>query len=204
MTLGLSVSSVFEVVSAFVCCVGQEELSDCGADVVCVSCGGFPQEVLELREDLFDWVQIGRVFGQEQQSCASRADRLANGFGLVTCEVVHDDDIAGLECGQETPLHIEPEAFAVDGAVDEPGCVDAIMTQGRQEGHGSPLAVRHLGREPLAARRPAPERRHIGLGPGLVDEDQTLRRDGWAVFLPLRPPAPDVRAVTFTGDGGFF
>ena len=78
------------------------------------------------------------------------------------------------------------------------------MTQGRQEGQGAPLAIRGLARQPLAARCPAPERCHVGLGPGLVDEDQTLRRDGWAVFLPLSPPALDVRAVTFTGDGGFF
>jgi hypothetical protein len=30
--------------------------------------------------------------------------------------------------------------------------------------------VRHLGLNALTARRPAPQRRHIGFGPGLIDE----------------------------------
>ena len=115
----------------------------------------------------------------------------------------HDLD-SGEQVRHENLFHIDPEARAVDGAIEEPGCLDAVMAQGRQEGQGAPFAVRDLCFQPLATRRPSPERRHVGLGPGLVDEDQALRRDAPAVLLPLGPPAFDVRAIPFTGDGGFF
>jgi hypothetical protein len=54
-------------------------LADCGADTLDGSCGGLTQQVLELGEDLFDGVQVWRVFRQEEQFGASRADEFAHG-----------------------------------------------------------------------------------------------------------------------------
>jgi hypothetical protein len=50
----------------------------------------------------------------------------------------------------------------------------------------------HVGLDPLAARRPPPQWRHVGFGPRLVDEDQPGRIDLAAVFTPLRAAADDV------------
>jgi hypothetical protein len=69
------------------------------------------------------------------------------------------------------------------------------MAQRGHEGHGLPVAVRHLGEEPVAARCPSPERRHVGLGPGFVDEDQAGRVNPLLVGLPLLPPTRHVGAV---------
>jgi hypothetical protein len=66
------------------------------------------------------------------------------------------------------------------------------------------VTVRDFGCEPGAARRPAPQGGHVGLGPGLVDEDQALRIDLALILLPLRAPAGDVRTVAFAGDDAFF
>jgi hypothetical protein len=79
-----------------------------------------------------------------------------------------------------------------------------FMAQCRQEGHGLPVAVRHLGLKALAARRPAPERGHVGLGPGLVDEDQAGGIDPVLVLNPLRPPARDIGAILFSCDQRLF
>lgn len=68
----------------------------------------------------------------------------------------------GLRVGTRT-FDVEPEALAVNRPVDEPRRVDTVMAQCRQEGHGLP--VWHLGLNALAAWRPSPERRHVGLGP---------------------------------------
>jgi hypothetical protein len=46
--------------------------------------------------------------------------------------------------------------------------------------------------------------RHIGLGPGLVDEDQASRINPTLIGLPLRPPARDVRAILLGGVQAFF
>ena len=70
--------------------------------------------------------------------------------------------------------------------------------------HGLPVAVRGLGFEPLATRRPSPERGHIGLGPGLVDEDQALLINAILIFSPLGPPARHVGTILFAGEHGFF
>jgi hypothetical protein len=40
---------------------------------------------------------------------------------------------------------------------------------------------------------------HIGLGPGFVDEHQTLGVKPALVFLPLGAPAGDIGAVLLTG-----
>ena len=59
------------------------------------------------------------------------------------------------------------------------------------------MAVRHLGGQALAARRPAPERSHVGLGPGLVDEDEAGGIDEPLPRRPLGPLPRHVGAVLF-------
>ena len=71
----------------------------------------------------------------------SGPDRSAGGFSLVAAEVVQDDNVAWRERGGEYLLDVEPEEFAVDRAVDHPGRVDAIVTQGGDEGEGVGFAA---------------------------------------------------------------
>jgi hypothetical protein len=122
----------------------------------------------------------------------------------VTGEIVHANDLTWLKRRDENFFDIGSKALAVDRAVEDPWGVDAIMAQRRHKGHCLPVAVRNLGFEPLAARRPTPQRRHIGVGPGLIDEDQALGRDPGLIFFPLLAPAGDVRAVLLAGKHGFF
>jgi len=77
---------------------------------------------------------------------------------------------------------------------------DAIVTQSGHEGHGLPAAVRHLGFDALAARRPAPQARHIGFGPGLIDEHQPSGIDPIPIFGPLRPPPGDIGTILLGGN----
>jgi hypothetical protein len=64
--------------------------------------------------------------------------------------------------------------------------------------------VRNLGYQADAAGAAPMAARHIGLGPGLIDEDQT----GWVkpalVLLPLCPAPGDVRSILFAGAQAFF
>lgn len=167
--------------------------------------GGTPaQQMFEFGEDLLDGIEIGRVFWQKEQLGLGRLDGLAHRLALVAAEIVHDHHIAGSQGGDENHFDISPEAVAVDRAVEDPWRIDAIMAQRGEEGHGFPVAVRHLGPEPLAARRPPPERRHVGLGPGLVNEDQTLGIDPALILFPPHPPSRDVGTILFAGVHGFF
>src|SRR5438034_10482129 len=110
----------------------------------------------------------------------------------------------GFKVGDEDLLDLGPEAVPVDRAVEHPWSLDPVVAQGGQEGRGPPPAVRDLGGKPHAAGRPSPQRRHVGLGPGLVDEDQALRLDPALILGPLRPPTGDVGTIALAGRDAFF
>ena len=160
--------------------------------------------MLELGKDLFDRVQVGRVFWQEEQFGADLTDELANCFAPVAAEVIQDDDITWSKDGQENLLDIGAKAHAIDRPLDEPWRIDPVMAQGRQEGHGLPATVGNLGVKPAATRCPSPQGRHIGPGPGLVDEDQSLSFDATLIFCPLGPPPRDRGSIAFASRHAFF
>ena len=55
--------------------------------------------------------------------------RSRHGRPLVAAEVIHDHDVAGAKRRDEDMAHIGPEYLAVDGAVDDHGCIDAAEAQ---------------------------------------------------------------------------
>jgi hypothetical protein len=56
------------------------------------------------------------------------------------------------------------------------------------------MAMRHARIEPLSSRPPAAQRRHVGLDPGLVEEDQATRINLCLVSFPPGALSGDVRA----------
>ena len=165
---------------------------------------GLSQEQLELGEDLLDGVEVGRVWRQEEEFCAGVSDGLANRLSLVAAKVVHDDDVTGLEGWDQQLAHIGGEPFAVDRPVEYEGGVYAVVAQGGDESHGAPVAVGCLGGQGLAPHTPAVGADHVGLGPGLIDEDQPPRVN--LALMPLPPSAASghVGPVLLAGAHGFF
>ena len=160
--------------------------------------------VLYLGEQLLDGIEIGGIFREEKEPGASCADGLADGLAFVAAQIVHDDDIAGLERGHEHLFDIDEKALAVDGSVEQPRGLDAVIAQCGDEGRGLPVPKRHLRLQPLAFGRPAAERRHIRFGPGLVDENQPAGIDQSPIFDPLQSAAGDIGAIPLTGDQRLF
>ena len=113
MNLGW-VASVPEVIGAFLGSEGSKDFANCGADALDGARGGFTQQVLEFREDLFDGVQVWRVLRQEEQFGPGRADELPHGFALVTAEIVHDDDVAFAQRRHQDTLDVGSKALAID------------------------------------------------------------------------------------------
>jgi hypothetical protein len=122
----------------------------------------------------------------------------------VRTEIVHDHDVAGSQGRNQNLLNVELEGLAVDRLIDEPRGGDAILTQSGQESHGFPAAVWHLGFDPLTERRPASQRRHVSLCPGLVDEHQARGIDPFPILGPLRPPTGNVGTVLLGGNQRLF
>jgi hypothetical protein len=122
----------------------------------------------------------------------------------VAAKVVHDDDVAGREGGQQELLDIGREALAVDGAIEDERRVDPVAAQGGEEGERAPVTMRHLVDKGLPAWTPATQPRHVGLGPGFVDEDEPCGVDAALTLAPLRPSARNGRSILFARDQRLF
>ena len=107
---------------------------------------GFSEERFELREDLFDRVQIGAIGRQKHEPCSGGADGGTDCPVLVGAKIVHDDDVAGLERGDQDLLDIGKEGLAVDGAVQHEGRGDRVLAQRGEKRLRLPVAVRDLAR----------------------------------------------------------
>lgn len=136
--------------------------------------------------------------------CADRANGLAHGLAFVAAEIVHDDDIAGLQRRYQDLLDIGQELLAVDRSVEDAWRLDPIAAQAGQEGLCPPPAVGRPADQAPATARPAAQRRHIRLGPGFIDEDKPAGINPRLVLLPLPASPGDVRTILFAGERGFF
>ena len=165
---------------------------------------GLTQQGFELGEDLLDGVEVGAVFGEEEELGAGGTNGAAHGLSFVATEIVEDDDVALLEGRYQDLLHVGPKALAVDRPVDDAGRVDAIAAQRGEEGYGSPTSLRHFAQELLAARCPAAQRRHVGLSPGLIDEDEPRGIKPALICLPPLTPSRHVGTILLGGEQCFF
>lgn len=160
--------------------------------------------MFELGKDLFDWVEVRGIRGEEEQPGACGPDCLTDGRGLVTAEIIQNDDVARAQGGDENLLDIGAECFAVDRPVNDPGSDDAVLAQGGHEGHGIPVPEGRATDQACATFGPAPERGHVGLRPGLINEHQPFQIDAALTRLPAGALAGDAGPLLLTGEQCFF
>ena len=173
----------------------------------CLVDGSFlsgPHPVFDLGEGLLDGVEVGGVGRQIPEPCTGRPDHLPDGGRLMRAEVVHDNDVAGLEHRHELLLDIGPEALAIDRPVENAWRGEAVEPQGTQEGQRTPMPVGRKGTQAFALRPPASERGHVGLDPGLIDEDQLVGIEARLPGTPTPPAACDVGTRLLKGEQRFF
>ena len=96
------------------------------------------------------------------------------------------------------------EALPVDRSVENARCIDPVVAKGCDEGECAPFAEWRTGDQLLATWRPAADRRHVGLGPSLVNEDEAPGIKPSLILLPLCPPARDLRLQLLDGEQCFF
>jgi len=146
--LALPVSCVLEVFGAFGGRVLGEDFTACVGDRLVASGFGLSQQSLELGEDLLDGVEVGGVFGQEDEPGADSSDGLPHPLPLVGAEIVEDHSVARLEGRDEELLDIGAETFAVDRAVEQAGRIDGSLRRAARN-----VAVFHLPCGTLSTRR---------------------------------------------------
>jgi len=144
-------------------------------------CGGLAQQRFEFGVCVFDRIEVGRIGRQQDQACTAGLDRGADGGAFVRRQIVHHDDVAGIESRRQHLFDIGAECGSVHRAVERHRRGQGGVAQGGSEGRGQPMAVRDRGAAALTAFRAAVKPRHFGRGAGLVDENQLfgikLRRE---------------------------
>jgi len=139
------------------------------------------QMVLQLGEDLLDRIEVGTVREQVDEFGVTRFDGFDAG-DFVAGEVVQDHDIAFLQhrCqGLLDPSKASRpwrglESGAVDRTVEDAGRGEPVMPECSDEGRCCPMSVWCEALDPLAFESSTVARRHIGRGPGFIEENQAF------------------------------
>ena len=141
-------------------------------------------------------------YGGRYQSLApaSGLDHLPDSFRLVASKIVENNDVALAQGWQEKVLNIGAEAFAIDRSVEDAGCRELVMAERAEEREGAPVTVRREAAQAGAFGPPAPQRGHVGLDPGLIDEDEPARVEPGLPGSPAPAPTRDVGASLFEGE----
>ena len=160
--------------------------------------------VLDLREGLLDRIEVRGVWREIPEASTGCPDHLSDDVGFVRTEIIHDDDIAGLEHRHELLLDISTEAWPIDRPVEDARGGQAIASKCPEECQGAPVAIRGKAAQAHAFCTPAIEWGHVGLDPRFIDEDQSIGIEARLKAVPALPAASDVGTGLLKGEQRFF
>lgn len=135
------------------------------------------------------------------------ADTLIGRGAFVTCQIIHDDDVAAVESGCQLGFHIDLKDLLVHGGIDDPWRGQAMTSQGGNEGLGLPMAEGDVIIKPLTDGRPAVALGQFGVCRGFIKKNKAVKRTTHARLAPVDPQRasrPDISALALTGDQRFF
>lgn len=181
----LSIPRVGEVVGALL--VGEliEEFADGFPGLLDRTCRRLPKHSFQLGKGLLDGIEVRAVGREEEQVRACGPDRAPHVWALVAAQIVHHDDITASERRDQEPPHIGQEAAPIDRSVEHAWRGDRVTAQRSNERQRLPVSMRHLVDQAIPHSAATVRPGHVGLDPGLVDEDQPPR----VKLVLVRPPA---------------
>ncbi len=122
----------------------------------------------------------------------------------MASEIVENDDIALAQGRKEDVLHVSAEALAVDRPIEDAGGSELVVAECAEECEGTPMPVRGEAAQACPFGAPAPQGGHVGLDPGLIDEDEPARIKSGLPGPPTLAPTKDVGASLFEREQCFF
>lgn len=118
--------------------------------------------------------------------------------------MIPDHDVAGPEEGCQLLLDIGAKAFVVDRAVEDAWRGEPVAAQRAEKGQRVPVAMWGEAAQALPFRSPAAQRGHVGLDPGLVEEDEPSWIEAALPRAPALASAGDVGARLLKSEQRFF
>ena len=124
---------------------------------------------------------------------------MANALSLVSRDIVHDDNISGLEGWDEALLNVCEKGLRIHRALDHHWRGHAVITQCCEQREGLPCRKWHASRDSFALRCAPMKADHVGVDGGFIYEDQTRRVEKALLADPAPPGACDVWPFLLTG-----
>lgn len=166
------IAGSFEEVSTFGDREETDDIAEGLSNGIEASGCSFAQQSFEFGKGHFDWIEIGRIGGQEEEPGAFRFDQLISPVAFVEADVVEDDDVAARQRRGELCLDPSFEDAPVHRCIDDPRRGQAMAAQTGDEGLRPPLAEGRVRAIALAFGCPSGALGQLGIGRCFIDKDQ--------------------------------
>ena len=144
-------------------------------------------------------IEVRRVGRQEKHLGSGVGDQGQSRVTFVGREIVHDDDVARPESGDEPLAHIGVKALRVRGSFQGHASRRAIQPDGRHHGRGLPMPVGGAGPDSLALGRTSAPTSEVGFGARFIQKNQLGRVQARLPLAPETTSPRDVGAVLCAG-----
>jgi hypothetical protein len=183
-----------KIFCAFFCAEVRHERANAMAKSPHRPRSSFAQSPFEFGEGHLDGIEIGRVLRQVTQFGAGGFDGLFYTSHLVGPKMVHHDNIAAVERGNQALLNIGQKSFSVHGSFNHQWRRHSIAAQAGHECQRLSGSKRHTPHQSLATWAATIETSHAGVQP----EGVTTRKSATAhgpCFNPGSSPPKSIRPL---------
>lgn len=198
------VAAVTHEVRAFLRC----EEADRGADeidhLVEGPRSGGVEERFQFGEGELDRIEVRAVRRQKAEGCPDGLERHADVRVFVDGQIVHDDDIARSERGDQDLLEVGEEGRRVDRPVEDGGRAEAVESERRHDRVRLPVSERGVILQARTAGTSAVAPEQIGRHAAFIEEDVLGHVAQRLPRAPLAPGRRDIRPALFVGVDRFF
>jgi hypothetical protein len=157
------------------------------------------QDRLDFRPRQFNRIEIRRVRRQIDQVRATGLDQGNNPGDLVSRQIVHKQDVTGLEGGDDTLRDVAREDGAIDCPRQHQGGRDARRTNHRQRRGAWPRRQRGTFNDALIGCRAPVQSRQAQIDACFVQKFAVFNVQSGYGFLKFNPLLRDFQRIALTG-----
>src|SRR5206468_5544015 len=168
-------------------CESRDALAEQGPERLDRSTARGAHQTFELRETLFDRIEIGTVRGQVPQGRAGGLDQRLHALDVMRGEVVGDDDVAWRQRGDQDLFDIGEKTVAIHRAVDDTRRGQPGDSQASDKRARLPPRERRMIADAGAAWTASVPAQKIRRNTGFIEKDEARRVPRRRCGLPLLP-----------------
>ena len=193
-----------EIIAAFGRSEEPQAIGDSGPEVLDGAPPRRAQQQFQFRKPEFDRIQVRAVRRQVPEVRAARLDTLADAVDMVCAQVVHHQDVAWPQGGDEHLFEVREERVAVDGAIQETGSRQPVHAERRDKGAGLPVVMGGVVVHAIPAPTATVPAKEIGGDPAFIKKHEAFGRQVRGVRPPRVTRGDDVGAILFGRADRFF